>query len=50
MYRQGSVIMRVNVVWLHVNNCCEGAVACLYQEGGINVLSPNWWAYNWVGL
>ena len=20
---------------LHVNNCCQGAVACLYQEGGI---------------
>ena len=21
-------------MWLHVNNCCKGAVACLYQEGG----------------
>ena len=24
-----------NVVWLHIHNCCKGAVACLYQEGGM---------------
>ena len=36
IFRQGSAILD-NVVWLHVNNCCTGAVACLYQEaeGGI---------------
>ena len=22
-------------MWLHVNNYCKGAEACLYQEGGI---------------
>ena len=55
IYRRGSVIM-VNVVWLHENNCSEGVVACLYQEGGINVLSPNsggpitGWAYEREGL
>ena len=21
-------------MWLHENDCCKGAVACLYQEGG----------------
>ena len=52
IFWQGSIIL-ANVVWLHVNNCCKGAVACLYQEGGYNwnnVLSPDWWNYNWGGL
>ena len=31
---RGSVIL-ANVVWLHVNNRCKGAVACLLQEGSI---------------
>ena len=22
-------------MWLHVNNCCKGAMACLCKEGGI---------------
>ena len=34
MFWQGSVIL-ANAVWLHVNSCCKGAVACLYQQGGI---------------
>ena len=29
------ILANVHVVWLHVNNCCKGAVACLYQEGAI---------------
>ena len=39
-------------VWLYLNNCCKVAVACLYQERGNwnNVLSPIWWAYDWVVL
>ena len=40
-------------MWLHVNNCCKGAVACLYQEGGISGImfcdqtgGPiTWWAH-----
>ena len=31
VFWQGSVIL-VNLVWLRVNNCCNGAVACLHQE------------------
>ena len=34
MFRQGSVIS-VNVVYPHVNTCCKGALACLYQEEGV---------------
>ena len=45
----------VSVVWLHVNNCCKGARACLYQEGDItgimfchqNVGLISGRAYNW---
>ena len=49
-------------MWLHVNNCCKGAVACLYHEGGITGImfyhqtggpiiitgwACKWEAYNW---
>ena len=34
VFCRGSVIL-ANAVWLHVNNCCKGAVICLYQDGGI---------------
>ena len=43
------------LVWLHVNNCCQVVVACLYQEGGITGIifchqtgGPiTGWAYKW---
>ena len=25
-----KVVILANVVWLHINDCCQGAVACLY--------------------
>ena len=34
MYEQESFIL-ANVVWFHVNNCCKGAIACLYQRGAV---------------
>ena len=41
-------------MWIHVNNCRKGAVACLYQEGGITGIMfyhqlgelISWRAYN----
>ena len=32
LFWQESVILAF-VVWFHVNNCCKGAIVCLYQEG-----------------
>ena len=32
LFWQGRAIL-AKVVWLRVNNCCKGDVACLYQEG-----------------
>ena len=48
--------MLANVTWLHVNNCCKGAVACLYQEGGITGMMfchqtsgpKTGWAYKYI--
>ena len=34
-WQKSVILVNVHVVWFHVNNCCKGAVACLYQEGGI---------------
>ena len=56
-FLQGSVIL-ANVVWLHVNNCSKGAVACLYQEGGTTGITfchqtdgpITGWAYKREGL
>ena len=45
LVRQGSIVL-ANILWIHVNYCHKGAVACFYQEGGCNwnnVLSPNKW-------
>ena len=45
LVRQESIVL-ANILWIHVNYCHKGAVACFYQEGGYNwnnVLSPNKW-------
>ena len=52
-----SVIL-AREVGLHVNNCYKGAVACLYQEGGITGIMFCYqtsrpitgWAYQREGL
>ena len=51
LFWQGSVIL-ANVVWLHVNNCCKGAAMLISRRrcNWNNVLSPNLWTFNWVGL
>ena len=51
LFWQGRIIL-ANEVWLHGNNCCKGAVTCLYQEGGTTgiMLCHQTGAYNWVGL
>ena len=57
IFWQESVIL-ASVVWLHVNNCCKGAVACLHQERGITGIMfchqtggpMTRWAYKREGL
>ena len=40
-------------IWLHINNCCKGVVACLCQEGGITGMFCHQTGgpiIGWVGL